>query len=201
MLGIVRTYLGGQQISIVIGTSHVDWIAIGIVASENGAGHNAASARGYPGLWHNQHLVGLQTLLGTAVRYVKAAVRGMHLAGRQAAREVAATHVERFPVGGTTHAQCMRWHTTVAGAHPVVVVTRQYFHVVLVDLLATPGDIGLLLARYHLGGQHVAVVNGTTHVDGIVVRVVASYDGHGGQRTVHVGGYPVLLYGKGGQSS
>lgn len=100
---LFRTYLGGQQIALVIGTSNIDGITIGIMSGQDGSGHNVAAGGVNPRLWLYQDLVGLQTLLGTSVRNVQATVRGVHLAGGQAASEVPTTHIERLSIRGLAH--------------------------------------------------------------------------------------------------
>lgn len=174
---LVGYHLGRQQIAIVIGTSDKDGIAIGIMAGQYGAGHNVAAGRADPCLRLDEHLVCFQLMLGTAVRYVQAAVRWMHLAGRQTALEIAATHKQRLPLGGLAHAQSMRRHLAMAGRYPAVMVSGEDLVIVLANLLAAPGHVRLMLVGYHLGGEHVAVVIGAAHIDRILIRIVAGGDG------------------------
>lgn len=121
---LVWYHLGGQQIALVVGAAHIDGIAIDVVAGHNGAGHNIAARRTDPGLGLDEHLVSLQPVLGAAVWNVQAAVGGMHLAGRQAALEVATTHVQWLAVRGLADAEGMGRHLTIAGWDPAVMVAR-----------------------------------------------------------------------------
>jgi len=117
----------------------------------------------------------------------------MHLAGREAALEVATTHVQGLTLAGLAHTDGVGRDEATAGRDPGVMVTDEDLEVVLADLLAAPGNVGLLLAGHHLRRQHLAIVVGTTHIDGILVGIVASKDGARWQGSVNVGANPGVV--------
>lgn len=117
----------------------------------------------------------------------------MHLAGRQAAAEVATSHIQGLAVAGLAHAERVGRYEATAGRDPGEVIADEHLIVVLADLLAAPGHVGLLLVGHHLGGQHLAIVEGTAHENGILVGVMATENGASWQASVDIAANPLVV--------
>lgn len=123
-------------------------------------------------------------------------MRGVDLAGGETALEVAASHEQSLAVGGLADAQGEGGYLTAAGRDPGEVVAGKDLKVVLADLLAAPGHIGLLLVGHHLGGQHLSIVIGAAHIDGILIGIMATQDGATRQTSIDIGANPNVVYQK-----
>lgn len=98
----------------------------------------------------------------------------MDLAGGEAALEVTTAHVQGLTLASLAHLDGMGRDRSTTGRDPGEVITDKNLEVMLADLLTAPWYIGLLLAGHHLRWQHLSIVVGTAHKDGILVGVVAS---------------------------
>lgn len=169
-------HLGGQHFALVHGASGIDGRAIRIVTGYDGAGRRIAGRGRHPDilLLMDEHLVGVNAHLLPAKRYIKTAMRWMHLAHAERVRVMAATHIDGLPGACGAAAHSVWRHTATGAAHPGEALAHQHLIVALLVLGAAVGDIGTALAGNYLGGQVLALVEGATHIDRCAVGVVAA---------------------------
>lgn len=109
---------GGQQITVVVGTSNIDVLAIAIGTTMYGTRHNGIARGGNPRLRLYQHFVVFQFDLGATIGNVQTAMGGMDFTGSQTAGMMATSHIQGLTITGAANTQGMWWYRTEAGGDP-----------------------------------------------------------------------------------